>query len=229
MPVETLRPSSETPGWKGAALLALICAVLALVASSDALHDALIRLLNAVGPLIRTYPAWGISLFVLFSAVSAMLAFFSTAVMVPAAITTWGAPATILLLWIGWLLGGISAYALARFLGRPVVKTLTTGEALASFEHRITARAPFRVVLLFQLAVPSEVPGYILGLARYSFHKYMLVLGIGELPYTVGTVYLGTSFLERRATALIAVGVLGALFVAWAFKALQRRIAEYNR
>jgi uncharacterized membrane protein YdjX (TVP38/TMEM64 family) len=154
-----------------------------------------------------------------------MVAFFSTAVIVPVAIHTWGSGLTIALLWAGWMIGGILAYSVGRFLGRPVVNRLTNGAALVRFENRITARAPFSLVLLFQLALPSEVPGYLLGLVRYRFWKYLLILGIGELPYAVGTVYLGESFVRRRTNMLLALGAGGGLFIAWAFHLLQKRLS----
>lgn len=185
----------------------------------------LLRLLSTTNAIIDAHPVGGVSLFVLLSALSAMLAFFSTAVFVPIAIHAWGEYLSIFLLWAGWLLGGIGSYGVGRFLGRPMVRTLTSGNTLARFEHRISNRAPFALVLLFQLALPSEVPGYLLGLLKYKFLKYVLALGIGELPYAVGTVYLGVSFVERRTAALLGLGVAGVLLIAWAFHTFQKRLS----
>ena len=94
------------------------------------------------------------------------------------AIHAWGTPLSSGLLWAGWVLGGMCAYLLGRTVGRPVLRRLTSTAALARFENRISMQASFGLVLLFQLAVPSEVPGYVLGLARYRFVKYLLVVGI---------------------------------------------------
>lgn len=206
-------------------MLTLVSVGLAAVASSDVLHRLLLRVLTGGEPIVAAYPTWGIALFVLFSALSAMLAFFSTAVIVPLAVRVWGGPLSMLLLWTGWLLGGICAYAAGRFLGRPVIRSFTSGTALARFEHRISSHAPFSLVLLFQLALPSELPGYLLGLVRYRFVKYLLAVGLGELPYAIGTVYLGASFVERRTFAMLALGVAGALFIAWAVYTLQKRLS----
>lgn len=214
------------PAWKGALALALVCAALALAASSDTLHRALLRLLAGTAPIMDAHPVLGASLFILLSAVSAMLAFFSTAVFVPIAIHAWGEGVSIVLLWTGWLLGGMCSYAVGRFLGRPVVQSLTSGKALARFEHRISNHAPFTLVLLFQLALPSELPGYLLGLVRYRFVLYLLALAIGELPYAIVTVYLGVSFVERRSFALLGLGIAGALAIVWAFHTFQNRLSR---
>lgn len=205
-------------------VLLLLCAVLVLVVSSDALHGALLRLLSAGGEVIGERPVLGAAVFVVLSAVSAMLAFFSSAVLVPVALSTWGKPLTLLLLWLGWALGGAAAYAVGRFLGRPAVTRLLSPATVARYEDRISRRTPFGLVLLFQLALPSEVPGYVLGLVRYSFWRYLASLMLAELPYAVGTLYLGASFLDRRPAMLVALGVAGALLMGCAIYALRKRL-----
>ena len=141
------------------------------------------------------------------------------------AVHAWGAPITMLLLWTGWTVGGMGTYAVGRWLGRPVVKAMISDATLDQFEHRITTRAPFGLVLLFQFALPSEVPGSVLGLVRYSFAKYMAALTITELPYAVGTVYLGESFLEQRTFLIVGIGAAGAIVSAWALIRLRKRLS----
>ncbi len=211
--------------WRRALVIALLTAILAAVASSDALHGALLGIFAAAERIIAEHPVWGVSLFVLLAALSAMLAFASSAVLVPVALATWGNRLSFLLLWMGWILGGACAYSVARFLGRAVVARLISGAALARYEERISMRSSFSLVLLFQLAVPSEIPGYVLGLARYPVRKYLLALALAELPFAVGTIYVGTGFLERRALLLLSLGAAGALFSLWALRTLHRRLS----
>ena len=155
------------------------------LASSDSLHTFVVRLIEPVERIIIEHPTLGATLFIVFSALSAMVAFFSTALITPVAIETWGEIPSIALLWIGWMVGGACAYGIGRSLGRPVVRALTSPDALERFEHHISSRAPFGLVLLFQLAMPSEVPGYVLGVARYRFvnpllQPYVAMRGISE-------------------------------------------------
>jgi len=210
---------------KHALTLAVVIMALAVFASSDVLHQMFVRLVHAGEGVIVAHPVLGVSLFVVFSALSAMLAFFSTAVITPIAVQTWGEPASIGLLWVGWMIGGVSAYWLGRLLGRPVARALTSTDALDRFETRISTHAPFGLVVLFQLAMPSEVPGYVLGLARYRFAKYLAALSLVELPFAIGTVYLGASFLERQTALLLAIGAAGVAFTTWALYALQKRLS----
>lgn len=212
-----------------AIVLGLALAGLAVVASVAQLHEWLLGLLPATEALVRSRPALGVSAFVLFAALSAMLAFVSSAVLVPVGIYAWGQAATTALLLLGWVLGGICAYSLSRFLGRAVVTTFVPAAMLERYEVRFSRRAPFGLVLLFQLALPSEVPGYLLGLVRYDVRKYLAALALAELPYAVATVSLGASFLERRITVLVVVGAVLLVFSSLTLAALHRRIRRQHR
>jgi uncharacterized membrane protein YdjX (TVP38/TMEM64 family) len=204
----------------------LLLGGLALLIPSDEFQSALSWVLAKAEPTIAEHPFWGALLFLLLSALSAMLAFFSSAVLVPVAVHAWGKPACAFLLWIGWILGGACAYGIARFWGRPVVRRLISPRGLARYEERISRHTPFGLVLLFQLAVPSELPGYVLGLARYGLRRYLVILALAELPYAVGTAYLGESLLEQRTLLLLGLGALAIFFSAWALHVLRRRLGS---
>nr|WP_217917171.1 MULTISPECIES: VTT domain-containing protein [unclassified Myxococcus] len=217
-------PRGLPAAWGRALLLGLLLAGLALLAASEAFQSVLQRFLDAAAPVIAEHPFWGAVLFVLLSALSAMLAFFSSALLLPVALDAWGKTVCALLLWTGWMLGGACAYGIARAWGRPFIRRLTSARVLAHYEERISRHSSFGLVLLFQLAVPSEIPGYVLGLARYGLRRYLLVLALAELPYAVGAVYLGSSVLEQRPLVLLGLGVSGILFGAWALHRLRKRL-----
>ncbi len=202
----------------------LIVAALAIVASQDVLYDAVLRLLAAAQTIITGHPVAGAVLFVALAAISAMLAFVSSAVLVPVAVYVWGASLCAVLLWIGWILGGLCAYIIGRYLGQPVVKRLTSRHTLARYQHRLSSHTPFGFVLLFQLALPSEIPGYVLGMASYPLTRYLVALAAAELPYVLGTVFLGEGLVQRRMTLLLAVGAGSILLSVLAWRSLQRRL-----
>jgi uncharacterized membrane protein YdjX (TVP38/TMEM64 family) len=218
------QPAQHGVVWRRAAILALLCIALAAIAASDILHAALLELLAASKAVIVQHPVQGALLFVLLAAASAMFAFVSMAIIAPVAVFAWGEPLSMLLLWIGWILGGVAAYGVARFLGRAVVRWLTANAALHRLEKRVHRDAPFGLVLLFQLALPSEIPGYVLGLVRYRFPLYLLALALGELPYAIATVYLGSSFVQAQSIVVLAVGLALAALSVGAFYVLRKRM-----
>lgn len=209
--------------WKRLLVLLLLLGGAVLAARSEALFVELDDLLAAVQSLIIRRPGWGVVVFILFSALSAMFAFLSSAVLVPIGVYVWGATLTFVLLWVGWLLGGVTAYAIGRYLGRRVVVWLVDPDKLRRYEGRLSKSARFPIVLLFQLALPSEIPGYLLGLLRYPFWLYVGALAIAELPFAAGAVSIGKSFLRRDWAQLAVVGIAGITLTAWAVTAWHRR------
>lgn len=206
------------------ALLALLVAMFFSI--SDTVYGMIDRGLDVVEDLIVRHPVAGLAAFVGLSAASAMLTFVSSAVLVPVGITVWGELGTMGLLWSGWLIGGVFAYSIGRFLGRGMVRMLMSKEQMDRYEGSISARLRWPTVFLFQLALPSEVPGYLLGIVRYPFFRFLLALGIAEFPFAAGAVYLGKGFLERNYVMMLAFGTGGILLivaalVAWHYR--QRR------
>jgi uncharacterized membrane protein YdjX (TVP38/TMEM64 family) len=198
--------------YRRAAILVGLCVALAAIASSGALHEALLGVLIATDEIISVHPVAGLFTFIALAAVSAMFTFMSIAVVVPAAVFAWGASATIGLLWLGWILGGVVTYGIGKYIGRPVVTSSTAGSALHRLESHLPANAPLWLILLLQLALPSEIPGYVLGLVRYPVGRYVLALALAELPYAVATVYLGASFVAGHSMVILGIGFTIALF-----------------
>ena len=161
--------------------------------------------------------------FVMLAAVSALLAFFSSALLIPVAVYVWGPATCVALLWTGWLIGGVIAYLVGRHLGRPVVRALLRPGTLARYEGWVRSGAGFVPVFLLQLAIPSDVAGYLFGLARCRFRVFLPALAAAEVPYAIGAVYLGVSFLARDVLPLVALGAAGAFISVVAFRLLRAR------
>lgn len=195
----------------------IVIIVVGIISASTTLHnyaDALIVWSEAV---IAERPYLGMAVFIGMAMLSAMVAFFSSAVFVPVAIYAWGNVTTFILLWSGWLLGGIASFCIGRFLGRKVAATLIGEEKIAGWQSRFDQHSRFVHILLFQAIVPSEIPGYVLGILRYRFALYLLALAVTELPYVVGVIYLGEYFLQGQSLAILLLGIavvtLGVLLI----------------
>jgi uncharacterized membrane protein YdjX (TVP38/TMEM64 family) len=202
-------------------VLASVLAVVVAAASSDTIHDAIVGILEISRGLIETYPRGGMVLFLVLSALSAMLTFFSSSALVPIGVFAWGPERTALLLFVGGAIGGIGGYWLSRTLGRRIVGALFAAAPIARYEEYFQRHARWRTVLLFRFALQSELPSYVLGLVRYPFRRYLPIILLAEIPYVLLVVYLGESFLERN-TLLFGTVLAGALIlslVAW--RALQ--------
>lgn len=100
--------------------LILLAAI--LIAASAELHAMVQSAIRWASGAVAGHPVSGAILFVLLAGISAMLAFFSSVVLVPVAVDQWGNLTTGILLWVGWTLGGLAAYTLGRFWGTKVVR-----------------------------------------------------------------------------------------------------------
>ncbi len=202
-----------------------LIAIAGFIAASDTLHDATQAVILWAEDLISRAPLLGMVVFVLLAMLSAMVAFFSSALLAPIAIYAWGEVVCFALLWLGWCLGGMTAFAIGRYLGRSAVSTIIGEETVANWESLLAERTRFIHILLFQAAVPSEIPGYLLGILRYRFYLYLVALGITEIPYAIATVYLGESFLQRDIVVFVLVGV-GLVVFAFLLRQVYRRLVD---
>ncbi|HEX7420660.1 MAG TPA: VTT domain-containing protein [Thermoanaerobaculia bacterium] len=204
-----------------AVVLLLLVGVVALIVASHAIHDRLDAITIKAATFVEHHSAAGMVVFLVLSTFSAMLAFFSTVALVPIAVTAWGKIPTLLMLWCGWLIGGAISYGIGRYLGRSVVTRFIPEERLRSYESELRKIAGFPHILLLQIALPSEVPGYVLGTLRYDPKTYLAALAIAEFPFAFGAVYLGESFLRGDVVLLIALGFAG-IALSWSAATILR-------
>jgi uncharacterized membrane protein YdjX (TVP38/TMEM64 family) len=194
-----------------AALLIALIVPAGLLASSPELHRRLVALIGFAEPTIVAHPVWGAVVFTALSALGAILLFVSSWVLVPIGVQVWGPVGCFLLLWTGWFLGGAMTYSIGRYLGRPAVQRLVPADVVARYEGRIPSGGRFLPALVVTISVPSDIAGYFFGLFRYPMRVYLAALGVSEVPYALGAVFLGEAFIQRRFSALLAVSCLAAL------------------
>jgi len=207
-----------------AVVVVLICVSVAVLLSVDQVYESLQRALSTAEPLIAGHPYLGAVAFVLLAAISAVLAFFSSALLLPVAVFTWGSTVTFGLLWLGWLLGGLGTYALGRGLRRPEAEAPKTASQFDFYLQRIPGEATFALVLLLYLALPSEIPGYVCGYLGVRLRTFFAALAVAELPYAVGAVLLADGAVNRHIGWLVSLGVIGAALSLYALRVLHRRL-----
>ncbi len=209
-------------------VLGILVLVVGLVAASDSLHNRTQEIIVWTEGLISRAPLLGMLVFVLLAMLSAMLAFFSSALLAPIAIYAWGEAACFALLWLGWCLGGIVTFCIGRFLGRSAASMIIGDETVDSWQSHVHKRTKFIHVLAFQAVIPSEIPGYLLGILHYPFLLYLLALGITEIPYAIAVVYLGEAFLVGRSAVFLLVGV-GLIALAAFLLHIYRRLPAFRK
>lgn len=196
--------------------------VLVFIAASAGLHGPIEDTVKKLSGVIGRHPFLGAAAFIGLAAVSVLLAAFSSTLLVPVGVDHWGAVVTLVFLWSGWIIGGIITYFVGIRLGNRVARWIANPKDVKLYQERITRKASFPLILLFQAAAPSEVVGYTLGTAKYRFLRYLAALALGELPYAFGAVFLGEGFMHRQYWLMVVLGIAGIGFMAWGAIRLNR-------
>jgi uncharacterized membrane protein YdjX (TVP38/TMEM64 family) len=198
--------------------VAIVVATLLLagaVAWSAGLHQQIVHIVAQSEPFLARHPIAGPLLFIGLAALSAAVAFFSSALLIPFGVQVWGEGVCFVLLWLGWFLGGCLTYGIGRGLGQPMMRYLLSPRRAAEYQARIPTSHAFLPVLLAQLVLPSEAVGYLCGLLRVPPRTFLPALALAELPYALGTVLLGTAFVHRQHVVLFAFAVGGLVLLGW--------------
>lgn len=207
-------PSKYASRFEKLGALALIVAlVLALFLASETITDALYALIFWGEGLINAQPLLGTIAFFALSALSAILAFASTILLIPSAILVWGMPLTFLLLLGGWIAGAIITYWIGSRLARPALAWLVTEQKLSHYERLVSKETKFWMILLFCLAVPSEIPGFILGAMRYDFAKFISAVIIAETIYAFGSVLVAQDILDKEILSAGGIILLSVVLI----------------
>jgi uncharacterized membrane protein YdjX (TVP38/TMEM64 family) len=106
------------------------------------------------------------------------------------------------------------------------VKRLVPEAPFRRYETFFRYRARWQTILLFRVALQSELPSYVLGALKYPFGRYVPMMILAELPYVLFATYLGEALIERDAGFFAIALVIGVSLTVLAFRALQREMRE---
>ena len=168
------------------------------------------------------YPRMAVGLFIAFAAISVLFGPFTSVFLVPIAILLWGMIRTFIFLLTGWLIGGVLTYALGRFIGYPIVTKLVSKAQVDEWIDWISKEATFILAFLFRLALPAET-GYVFGLVKYNFWKYMLIVFLVEFPIGLLIIFAGDAFLDQSGWKFASSAASALIIFGMAGYAIQRR------
>jgi len=223
-----MKEESKHPNeYKRRVLIFLAVVLVAIIFwSSASIQNAILSSADLISGFIAENMTLGVVIFVILTALSAMVSPLSSAPIVPVVITIFGKNETAFLLLFGWLIGGILSYfigshATATFLGK-----LVPTKRIECYRKHISAKTQFALVVLFRLALPSEIAGYTLGVLRYDFKRYLLATLISEIPFAIISVYAAEAFIAREFLPFLEMAALGTVILVTAFYFFKRKISN---
>lgn len=185
--------------------------------------------LAAVADYLRGFGIWTPLISLLLMTVQTVIAPLPGSLIASANGAVFGIWVGTLLSWLGGLLGGSVAFAIARWLGADAAQRFLGRTRLAAF-NELGEREGFWAVLVARLIplISFDLISYLAGLSTMRYRHFLLATSIGMLPGTFAWTALGHDLARAQTTtwrlALIALifvgGVLGG---RWWLRSNQRR------
>ena len=148
------------------------------------------------------------------------LMFFATVVapftvlpLVPVMAPLFGPFFTALYAIVGWWLGSMVAFLIARYGGKPILLRVGSLEKIAQYEEQVPPHLTFWSLVLLRMVVPVDILSYVVGfLSRITLLPYALATLIGIIPFAFLFSYGGVVFLQADYREFIVLGGI-ALFL----------------
>lgn len=135
----------------------------------------------------------GMFVYVLLTVIAIVVAPISTMPLIPVAASMWGVFNSAVLSIMGWTVGAIIAFSLARKYGVSLIRKVVSLDNINAIEKRIPKGNFFWSVVFLRMSVPVDILSYALGLfSKIKTRDYVLATIIGITPFAFFFAYLGT-------------------------------------
>lgn len=146
-----------------------------------------------ISNIISTASLLGMLLFILIFAASIVFVPISAMPLIPIGTHLWGIAVSTALSVIGWTIGAMIAFSLARKFGRPYVSKMISLEKIEKVEKIIPGKNIFWTIFFFRAVTPFDGLSYILGLFTEINPKiFFWATLFGLMPFCLATSYLGS-------------------------------------
>jgi uncharacterized membrane protein YdjX (TVP38/TMEM64 family) len=174
---------------------------------------------DSIKSFIDEKPFLGAMLYIALNIVDAVLAPGATLPLIPVAAHAWGPVPAAIVTTVGWTVGSLIAFLIARQWGYPIVKKLTSMERLRQMKKYIPEDLFWSIVVL-RLFMPMDIMSYVLGLfTDIGWSRYVIATALGVAPMAFVLAYVGKL---PNAYDYITFGVGLGVVVAWVLVARRR-------
>lgn len=168
------------------------------------------RSLDAVSSTVLLTGPLSIAVYIAIVAFNAVIIAPASAIpIIPIATQLWGIIPTACMSIIGWTIGSMVAFTIARRFGRPYVEQLIGQNNLEKMERYVPKENLFLNVVLLRMILPVDILSYAIGtLSTMRFSSYTLATLIGVAPFAFVFSYAATLPLVYQLAAGIAITML---------------------
>jgi uncharacterized membrane protein YdjX (TVP38/TMEM64 family) len=118
----------------------------------------------AIEEMIEKHAIWGMIIYIIILILSIVVAPISAMPLIPIGSRLWGVAMTTTLSVIGWTIGAMIAFYLAKKLGRPYVAKILPLKKIEKIERMIPEQNIFWTIFFFRAITPFAGLSYVFGL-----------------------------------------------------------------
>jgi len=154
-------------------------------------------------------PLLGGLIFTLMMVISTVIPPITIFVLIPFVGMVLGPLVTMIYSVIGWTVGSIISFLIARHLGRPFISRYVSLKKIDKWERKIPEKGEFLYLVFLRMVTPVDVLSYAVGLfCRISLWKYSIASFIGVIPFSFVFAYGYDIVLLQDKTILLITGVV---------------------
>lgn len=202
--------------------LYLPAALFVLTALGIALYPAPIEYLTAQLDT-ESSRATSYAVFVALLVIATVLMPVTIMPLIPMAAAVLGPLPTALLSMVGWTIGAIGAFLLARYLGRPILVRFISLERIDSFIAELPQQSKFFFIVLVRLTIPVDIASYALGLSTgVRFKEYVAGTFVGVSWFSFAFAYMGDALLNKNFIILLELSLVSLAIFGLGWYQLKR-------
>ena len=121
---------------------------------------------------------------------------------------------------IGWTLGALVAFLIARYGGRPFLLRCVDIKKLEALEAKLPKETHFLLLVMLRMVIPVDILSYALGLvSSVKLSEYMITTVLGIVWFSFAFAYLGEAFFSQDYVLFggISVASVIILMVSWRY------------
>ena len=163
--------------------------------------------------------AIGVVSYVAIMAASIIFAPLGTGFLLPVAANSYGPILAAVYSILGWTIGSVVAFWIARHLGHRKVKETTFIRRLKAYESAISEYHFYTLIVLLRMALPVDVVSYALGfMSKIGYKAFLVTTVLGITPLAFVFTFASTASVEIQLTISILATFLFLTAAYWVYR-----------
>ena len=167
---------------------------------------------QAIKKIISSGGSLGIFIYILITIIAIVAAPLTSIPLIPLVVQVWGIFLTSIFSIIGWTIGSLGAFWVARTFGVSIVSKIESLEKILVIAKKIPEKKTFWYMIFLRMTIPVDILSYALGLfTNVSWKMFFITTFLGVIPVTFLFAYVGALPIKMQIP-LMGAGVVLIIF-----------------